>query len=237
MSRLACLVALLLGGTAAWAECRQALALGLDVSGSVDAVEYRLQLDGLAWALEETAVQAAFLADPASPVRLMVFEWSHPDHQRVVTGWTDITTAARLDTLAARLRASRAVRVDDPATAIGSAMIFGARALAAQSDCWQKTLDLSGDGPSNSGRAPRELGPDLLGDIMVNGLVIGPQARSNTTKNLSNVKSLLGYYRSVVLRGPGAFAETALDHADFAQAMKRKLLREIAPPALSWLSR
>ena len=38
-------------GGAAAAECRLALSLGLDVSSSVDAREYRLQTEGLAAAL------------------------------------------------------------------------------------------------------------------------------------------------------------------------------------------
>ena len=56
------------------AACRQALALGLDVSSSVDDTEYRLQLDGLAAALLKPEVRAAFLALPDAPVRLYVFE-------------------------------------------------------------------------------------------------------------------------------------------------------------------
>ncbi|MCX8955594.1 DUF1194 domain-containing protein, partial [Ruegeria sp. NA] len=48
---LACLIS-----GPAFGECRQALALGLDVSGSVDSREYRLQLDGLASALTRPEV-------------------------------------------------------------------------------------------------------------------------------------------------------------------------------------
>ena len=62
------------------APCRQALALGLDVSGSVDGGEYRLQLDGLAAALREPAVIAAMLSVPSAPVHLAIFEWSEPGH-------------------------------------------------------------------------------------------------------------------------------------------------------------
>ena len=67
-----------LGASAAPAECRQALALGLDVSGSVDAGEYALQLGGLAAALESADVRAALLDIPELPVHLTVFEWSGP---------------------------------------------------------------------------------------------------------------------------------------------------------------
>lgn len=237
MRLLALALTLTVLGAAAQAACRQALLLGLDVSGSVDAAEYRLQLDGLAAALQDDEVRAAFLAVPQAPVRLAAFEWSGPQHQRWLIRWVEVTHAAQLDGMAADLRRTAAADVDDASTAIGTAMRFAAGALAQQASCWQRTLDISGDGPANVGIHPGDLGPADLGAITVNGLVIGPQERANTTKNLENVKSLEGYYRSFVIKGPGAFVETARDFADFAAAMRRKLLRELAPPHLSQLRR
>ena len=83
MSRRLCkaLAALLFrfGSRAAAAQaaaCRQALALGLDVSGSVDEAEYQLQLQGLAAALVSDDVRASLMRLPDAPVRILVFEWS-----------------------------------------------------------------------------------------------------------------------------------------------------------------
>lgn len=232
--------ALVLACAALWpglgqADCRQALALGMDVSGSVDAGEYRLQTDGLAAALLAPDVQAAFLAVPEAPVRLMIYEWSGVQDQRVLLDWTEIDSAARLAEAASRLRATRKANGDDPTTAISAAILFGVASLNRQAACLRRTLDISGDGPSNIGLHPRDLNDTDLGDITVNGLVIGPQSRSNTSKNLHNVKSLEGYYRAFILHGPGAFAEVAEDHADFAAAMRRKLIRELQLPNLSRL--
>ena len=70
--------------TTAEANCRQALALGLDVSGSVDAREYRLQLDGLAAAFGSAEVRAALLVLPSRPVEVLIFEWSGPTDQALV---------------------------------------------------------------------------------------------------------------------------------------------------------
>ncbi|MEQ8663624.1 MAG: DUF1194 domain-containing protein, partial [Gammaproteobacteria bacterium] len=67
--------------------------------------------------------------------------------------------------------------------------------------------------------------------------VIGPDSASNTTKNRENMKSLLGYYRSYVLRGANAFTETAVTFEDFETAMRRKLIRELEPAAVSRLER
>lgn len=234
MVRLSGLVALLLLGltVTAQAACRQALILGLDVSGSVDAEEYRLQIDGLAVALRNPQVQAAFVQFPQAPVRFSAFEWSGPKHQRTLIGWTEVTGSRQLDEIARRLAAISPVPVLDDSTAIAAALSHAAAELDKQ-DCWQRTFDISGDGPSNIGAHPGELTDGMFSGITVNALVIGPQSRSNTTKNLSNVKSLEGYFRTHVIRGPGAFVEVAEDHTDFAQAMIRKLVRELDLPVLS----
>ncbi len=224
--------ALWLGHGAAQAQCRQALALGVDVSGSVDGREYRLQLDGLAAALRATDVQQAFLAVPSAPVRLLVYEWAGQGQQRILAGWQTVESARDLDRIAQRLEATTSL-YDDPATALGTAMLYGARLLARQGDCWQKTLDISGDGPANRGPHPGDIADADLGGITINGLVIGPNSRANTTKDLTNVKTLEAYFRAYVILGRGAFVETARDFDDFARAMRRKLLREVARPALS----
>ena len=228
----ACLAAPALGADLA---CRQALALGLDVSGSVDEEEYRLQLDGLAAALRAPQVQEAFLAMPQAPVELAIFEWSGLNQHRLLVDWTPVTDAETLGRISARLRGTFG-SYTDPSTAIGAAMVFGAGLLDQRRNCWQHTLDISGDGPANIGPAPGLIPDAVLGGITINGLVITPASRANTTKNLRNVKTLLEYYQAQVTRGPGAFVETADDFADFESAMTRKLLRELAGLSLSQAS-
>lgn len=215
--------------------CRQALALGLDVSGSVDKAEYRLQLNGLAAALSDPDVQAAVLAFPDAPIRVMVYEWSGLQDQRRLIDWVVLDDLDKIATVVQRLQTTSNAGIGDTSTALGAAMVYGARALAQHPDCWIKTLDISGDGPANLGAHPRDVKGAQLGDIVINGLIIGPNSRANTTKNLRNVKTLEEYYQGFVLRGPGAFAETATDYADFERAMRRKLLREIQSPAISAL--
>ena len=217
------------------AQCRQALALGFDVSGSVDAREYRLQIDGLAAALTDPDVRHAFLIAPETPVRLMMYEWSGPEDQRIVVPWTDIQTQTDLDQISIDLLATTPAQEREIDTAIAAAMMFGARQLMQQSTCWQRTLDISGDGPANVGVHPQAVTEAFLDGITVNGLVIVPNSRANTTKNRTNAKTLEVYYNSYVIRGPGAFVETADTHAVFAQAMRRKLIRELELPNLSQL--
>ncbi|WP_010139926.1 DUF1194 domain-containing protein [Oceanicola sp. S124] len=200
--------------------CREALALGLDVSGSVDDGEYRLQLEGLARALDNPQVREALFALPGAPVRLMVYEWSGPADQRVLAPWSEIGSPAALAAFQARLRAARRQPMD-PSTAIAPALLFGAEALARHPGCWRRVLDLSGDGRHNTGPVPRQL--DLPG-ITVNGLVIARPDR---------IAELSAYYRAHVLRGTDAFVESAFGFRDFEQAMVRKLLKELAILPLS----
>lgn len=212
---LALLVALAAGG-AARAECRLALSLGLDVSSSVDAREYRLQTEGLAAALMAPEVREAFLATPGEPVMLHVFEWSGWQQQVVRQDWTPILAPQDLDRVAAGLAAQER-SFDLYPTAVGFAMLYGARALEAQAGCRERKLDLSGDGTNNDGVAPEVARRDHpMQGITVNGLVIG-----------ANVATLGRYYRRFVIQGPGAFVEEAGDYADFERAMRRKLLREL----------
>ena len=43
-----------------------------------------------------------------------------------------------------------------------------------------------------------------------------------------DVADLTAYFHERIIHGPGAFIEVALGFEDYAQAMKRKLLRELA---------
>ncbi|SLN57332.1 hypothetical protein TRL7639_03105 [Falsiruegeria litorea R37] len=214
-------------------SCRQALALGLDVSGSVSGQEYRLQLDGLAGALQDPEVKRALLSTPELPVHLMVFEWSAPEFQRVLLNWTPVNspqTLARItQTLAVTQRAPA-----PPGTAVGTAVQFGVSQLAQMPDCWKHTLDLSGDGLHNMGPSPHMVKAELEGSaVIINGLVIGADSQNSTDTRMAQIGELVAYFQARVIHGPDAFVETALGFEDFQAAMTRKLLRELAVVVLS----
>lgn len=223
MRRIAAVAFLALWSGMAMAECRQALALGLDVSGSVDAREYRLQMDGLAAALEHPEVIAALLALPGAEVRLAVFEWNDPESQRLLVPWRAIAGPADVAALAARLRATGRAPMGQ-STAIGAAKRFGAGLLAQQAACWRQVLDLSGDGESNTGPRPQDVRP--LG-VTINGLVIGASGDAD------GIGALASYFRAYVIAGADAFVETALGFEAFEEAMVRKLKRELQVLAVS----
>ena len=216
-------------GAPAQAACRQALALGLDVSGSVDPAEYRMQLDGLAGALTSPDVMAAFTGTPGLAVAVTVFEWSGPFDAARIVPWTDISAAGDLRAIAARLRA--AVRAPgDPSTAIGSAMVHGFELLAGRPDCGRHTLDLSGDGRANTGPQPGSVAAPR--GVTVNALAIGSDAPTTGDERQVQISELTAYFRAEVIRGPDAFVEAALGFEDYREAMRRKLLRELADLAI-----
>jgi hypothetical protein len=226
MRLLVLLFCAVVGAGSAQAACRQALALALDVSGSVDAREYRLQLDGLAQALDAGSVRGAVLQQPQTPVLLAVYEWSNPDDHTLLIPWTPVTSEQGLDDIIARLRSTGRVP-RSPGTGLGSAMQFGV-ALLEQTDCARHTLDISGDGKSNLGPRPRDVKRQLAGrDVTINALVIGADAPATGDRRQAEISELSSYFRAEVIFGRDAFVETALGFEGYAEAMQRKLEREL----------
>jgi len=228
---LACILCLAAGSLQA--ACGHALALGLDVSGSVDPVEYRMQREGLAAALTSQTVQQVLLAQERAPTDIAVFEWSGPTHQVLVQPWVTAADAQTLSALASNLRTAPRVQ-GSLTTAIGSAMLFGVALLDQRSDCWKRTLDISGDGPANTGPRPQDVTTDVIPpDVIINALVIGDADLFGRDERAVDIKELSAYFSAYVIRGPNAFVETALGFEDYAAAMERKLLRELQSLALS----
>lgn len=211
----------------AWANCRQALALGLDVSGSVDAREYRQQIDGVVTALDDARVRQALLAIPQAPVNLMVYEWSGPGDHRILVPWRSVLANSDIDVIRETLLQARR-RDAAPGTALGTAMLLGLRLLDARAQCWKRTLDISGDGKSNLGPRPRDVRDEITkSGITINGLVIGTDAPEIGDQSQTQIGELSAYYNAEVILGPDAFVLTALGFSDYARAMTQKLLREL----------
>ncbi len=225
---ISCFLSLAAGHATASDVCRHALALGLDVSGSVDAREYRLQLDGLALALGSDAVRATLLERIETPVEILVYEWSGPKDQLTLVPWSRISDSNALEAVITQLKTVERRATSTPGTALGVAMMRGAQHLAQRNHCWRKTLDISGDGKSNLGPRPRDVKQRLAkSGITINALVIG--ADDPTSKDLQQRKTteLNTYFKTEVILGPDSFTETTLNFESYATAMQTKLLREL----------
>ena len=216
----------------AQATCRHALSLALDVSSSVDDAEYQLQLDGVVAALNAPTVQDILFAQPQAPIHVQVFEWSGPVNHTILVPWTVIATPVDLAQVSSTLRQHQR-GVAAPTTSIGSAILAGYSYLEEQPECWRRTLDISGDGETNTGPLPETIGEDQRpANVVVNGLVVGSSSFFGDGIDFDNIDQLTAYYRTKVVRGPGAFVEIALGYEDYAAAMERKLMRELAAQVL-----
>jgi len=229
LRRFACIAALGLGlmlgpapgSVAQAAACRLALTLALDVSSSVDAAEYGLQLGGLADALEDPQVQRAIFQVPGAPVALQVFEWSGLRDQAIVQDWTLLRAPRDLARVVARLRGHRRSFSSGP-TGLGAALQFAGRQLDRAPACALRKIDVSGDGQSNVGVPPQSVYLDRAFDaVVVNGLAIA-----------SDETALPRYYRFFVIHGDGAFVVSAADFLSYGAAMRTKLIRELGVPQL-----
>ena len=214
-------LALALLGPAPALACRLALVLAIDVSSSVDAREDRLQRGGLAAALRDPEVGAAFLASPR-PVALYAFEWSgRYDQAPLLPGWQMIRSAADLEAAARAIETSPRSRTDMP-TAIGYALGHASILIAEGPVCDFATIDVAGDGINNEGFGPAEAYAAFpFEGITVNGLVV-------SGADYEGEVDLIPFFRNEVIRGPGAFIEIANGYEDYARAMTRKLLAELA---------
>ncbi|OYX41109.1 MAG: hypothetical protein B7Z02_16665 [Rhodobacterales bacterium 32-67-9] len=218
------LIAALAAGPAT-ADCRLALLLALDVSASVDQREDALQRGGLARALVAPAVVDAFLADPGNPVWLSVYEWSGRYAQAEMIGWVEIASEGDLALVAGTLAESKRSRDDQP-TALGNALGHAAGLFRHGPDCAARTLDVSGDGRNNDGFPPASAYRAFpLDGVTVNGLaIVGGEA------------GVAEYYRTELIRGPGAFVIEAEGFRDYERAMRVKLLRELQGPVIGMLA-
>lgn len=207
-------------------ECRQSLVLAIDVSASVDGEEYHLQSQGLAFALRDPEVQDAFLR-PGAPVWIAVYEWSSANHQRLLVDWTPVENTSTIEQLA-RLLEKSAAPDEQSTTGIGAAMLYAGELFARGPVCLENTLDISGDGQNNDWPRPEDARRDAsLRHVNINGLVIGANFPVDHELNPNRRGALTNYYRARVIKGPGAFVETARDFSDFGEAMRRKLIREL----------
>ena len=193
-----------------------ALVLAIDVSASVSPDSYVLQHDGIARAFENPRLVDAISA-ASGGIEALVLEWSDPDKIVVSVDWTPITDAASARSFAAAVRATR--RSSNGITAIGPALIAAAAQFGRlPQPALRRVIDISGDGMANFGTPPATARDHIVAEgIAINGLAI-----------LTEEPWLEGYYRRYVVGGPSAFVIAAHTFDDFAEAMLRKLVQEMA---------
>jgi hypothetical protein len=204
------------------------LVLASDVSRSMDEEEAWLQREGTITALLNPEVLEAIGSGPHGAIGLAVFEWSGPEHQSVLIPWMRVADAQDAAHAARRIRAAP-IGIGTW-TAIATAL-DRARLMIEQAPFTseRRVIDISGDGPNNSGGSVEEARDRAIdAGIVVNGLPIMREAAPLTGWSGAPPPSLDVYYREAVTGGAGAFVLPAEDFQSFGRAMRRKLLREIA---------
>ncbi len=193
--------------------CDLALALAVDVSGSVDSQEYRIQMDGLAAGLRDPIVSEALVRGQA---RLMLVQWTGSSRQRITIPWTRIDSFPTLDNFAEQVAADPRVWRNF-STAIGEALDMTIASFDEVSECKRHLIDLSGDGISNEGIEPSTIHTKLRDrGITVNAIAIE-----------ESEPDLTAYFFENVIVGEGAFVVSAAGFDDYPERIRKKLLREV----------
>jgi hypothetical protein len=197
-----------------------ALVLAVDGSASVTYEEFGLIAGGMAAALRDPAVVRGLTGGPAKASLCSLLLWSGAGAQEVLTDWTLIASPADAAGFADSVdNMSRVVQAGQ--TAIGEALLASLTLLAhLPAQPARQVVDVIGDGRSNDGVPPGPIRDRMAATgITINGLCI-----------LHEEPDLLQSYTREVIGGPGAFAVTCAAYADFTEAMRKKLTREISGP-------
>ncbi len=201
------------------------LVLAVDVSRSVDYEEFQLQREGYAQALTSPEVLNAIKTGQIGAIAVTYFEWSGFDQQKTIVPWTVVDDLASAEAVASRIL--EAERPFAGYTSISNAIDYGMVLLeASPHEGLRQVIDISGDGSNNSGR-PILLARDeaVAKGITINGLPIVNDRPSPFGRIEINLED---YYKTTVIGGPGAFHVVAQDFQAFGQAIRAKLVKEIA---------
>jgi hypothetical protein len=222
------LVTGLAGAPAASRDVDLLLVLAVDVSRSVDDHEYELQRRGYADAFRHPAVLEAIQANEHKAIAVTLFEWAGVDFQAVQVPWTIVSDEESGALFAEMLLAQ--TRAFNGWTSISGAIDFGVMLFARSPHAAQRrVIDVSGDGPNNSGRNAADARDDAVrAGITVNGLVIMNDTPTPGSFFRMPQTPLDEYFRDNVIGGSGAFVIAIDDFESFAYAIRNKLLREIA---------
>lgn len=197
--------------------CETALLLSIDVSGSIDAGDYRLQADGLASALQDPEVAEALVK---GQVAVAVVQWSGTTEQALVLPWQRMLSDTDIRRFAARAAAvPRVFQGSD--TAVGQGLRFATAQFAAVPDCRRKVIDISGDGQENAGFTDARARQEAI----TAGLILNAIAIEEPGEGLP----ITTYYRKWIIT-PGGFVVSARGLQDYAETLRLKLLRELIKP-------
>ena len=201
------------------------LVIAVDVSYSMDMDELAIQREGYAHAIVSKDFLQALRAIPGSKVAVTYFEWSMSGDEKIIIPWRVIDGPESADAVAAEIMKAPVRR--GSSTSISGAIDFAVQLFEENPyRGLRRVIDISGDGPNNDG-APvtGARGAALEKGIVINGLPIMVKEPSLSTTDIENLDL---YYEDCVIGGLGAFVMTIKDREKFQEAIRTKLVREVA---------
>jgi hypothetical protein len=223
-------LALLAPPALAQTEVDLELVLLADATGSIDDAEIRFQRQGYADAITHPTVISAITGTATGRIAVTYVEWGHVASHDIVVDWTVIDGADSASSFANALMLPP--RRAGGGNAIGAALLFGkSRIDGNDMEGFRKVIDISADSAANfSGPSIMSARDEVVAaGITINGLAVLCRECSGRPINYD----LEAIFAEEVVGGPGAFVITADSPATFAEAVRRKLVLEIAENATS----
>jgi hypothetical protein len=203
------------------------LVLAVDVSRSMDQDEQRLQRDGYIAAFRDAQVQKAISSGPNGRIAIAYVEWAGQTIQSIVIPWRILGTVKDTLAFADELTdkpITRARRTSISAAVQKSVELFASSPVQGL----RRVIDVSGDGPNNSGRPVVSVRDEVVASgIVINGLAIAVAPGVGWYSRF-DLPDLDQYFKDCVVGGPGSFVLSIKHKKEFATAIRQKLLLEIA---------
>ena len=204
------------------------LVLAVDVSGSVDEHEARLQRTGYVEALRHRAVIDAIKSGILGKIAVTYVEWSGEEMQTTVVDWHLVDDAGSAYALSKEI--DGAPLPSGRFTSISAAIRYAIPLFDNNGfDGTRRAIDISGDGANNVGglvTVARDRAVAL--GITINGLPIVNDRENRFGRQIADLDL---YYGNCVIGGRGAFMIVARNFESFSEAVRRKLVLEIADRA------
>jgi hypothetical protein len=201
------------------------LVIAVDVSYSMDMDELAIQREGYAQAIISKEFLQALKTGPNGKISVTYFEWAASSDQKIIIPWRVIDGPETADAVANEIMKTPIRRASR--TSISGAINF-AMPLFDENPYrgLRRVIDISGDGPNNNG-SPVTVARDaaLEKGITINGLPIMVKEPSYSTMDIDNLDF---YYEDCVIGGPGSFVVSIKDRDKFKEAIRTKLLLEVA---------
>ncbi|EJN03988.1 DUF1194 domain-containing protein [Phyllobacterium sp. YR531] len=201
------------------------LVLAVDASRSMQSFEQRIQRDGYVAALRQKDVIRAIRDGAHGKVAITYVEWAGSTMQRVIVPWMVIESAETAEKFASLL--AEPIPSTQSRTSISGAIDFGSSLFDGNGfKGLRRVIDVSGDGANNNGRPVLEAKEQAIAKgITINGLPL--MTRGDFYSDWA-IEDLDVYYTNCVIGGPGAFMIPVNSWDQFPEAVRRKLVLELA---------